>query len=122
MALQLLFEDRWAIPVEMDARLREALDVQHSRTSRSETGESFVARLSIYISAAVAACLDSDLQLPTPNQIRYAADIARELGVDLPADALRYRGATTEFINRFTEAFRSSREQRRRPTSTQPPA
>lgn len=121
MALQLLFEDRWAIPVEMDARLREALDLQHARTSSSESDEEFATRLSICISAAVAACLDPDLQLPTPNQIRYATDIARELGVALPADALRYRGAITEFINRFAEAFRSSREQRRRPTSTQPP-
>jgi hypothetical protein len=120
MALQLLFEDRWAIPVEMDARLREALDLQHSRTSRSETGEDFVARLSTCISAAVAACLDSDLQLPTPNQIRYATDIARELGVALPADALRYRGATTDFIGRFAEAFRDVREQRRRPVASSP--
>jgi len=57
---------------------------------------------------------ERELQLPSPNQIRYATDIARELGVALPADALRYRGAATDFIERFVEAFRTSREQRKR--------
>jgi len=116
--LQLLFEDRWTIPIDVDARLREALDVQHARTAHSEMTEAFVARLSNCISASIAACLDPDLQLPSPNQIRYATDIARELGVALPADALRYRGAATDFIERFVEAFRTSREQRKRPSSS----
>lgn len=43
-------------------------------------------------------------------------DIARDLGVSLPADVLRFRGAAHDFIGRFEEAFRSGRERRRRPT------
>lgn len=117
MPLQLVFEDQWSIRVPMDDRLEEALGVQRERACRDEFDLAFVERLSECFANSLAACLDTDLQLPTDSQVKYAMDIARELGVSLPADALRFRGAAHEFIDRFEDAFRTSRERRRRVTS-----
>jgi hypothetical protein len=107
--LQLVCEDHWVIPVQLDARLHEALDVQLDRALRGERSHLLVRKLSACIASSLAECLDVDLQLPTVSQINYATDIARELGVALPGDALRFRGAITEFIERFVEPFRASR-------------
>lgn len=116
MPLQLVFEDQWSILVPMDDRLEEALGVQRERACRDEFDLAFVERLSECFANSLAACLDTDLQLPTDSQVKYAMDIARDLGVSLPADVLRFRGAAHDFIGRFEEAFRSGRERRRRPT------
>lgn len=118
MLLQLVFEDQWFIPVPMDDRLYEALDVQRERACREESDLAFVARLSECFATSLAACLDADLQPPTDSQVKYAVDIVRELGVSLPADALRFRGAAHEFIDRFEDSFRASRERRKRMTSS----
>ncbi len=115
MLVQLVFEDQWSIPVPMDDRLQEALGVQRERAYREESDLAFVERLSTCFANLLTECLDPDLQLPTDSQMKYATDIARELGVSLPADALRFRGAAHEFIDRFEDAFRTNRERRRRP-------
>lgn len=109
MLLQLVFEDQWFIPVPVDSRLQEALDMQRERAFKDDLDMAFINRLSACISNSLSECLDSDLQLPTFNQVKYATDIARELGIPLPADALRFRGAAHDYIHRFEETFRSSR-------------
>lgn len=48
---------------------------------------------------------DADLKPPTPAQVQYATDIARQLGIPLPPDALRFRGSMGEFIDRFAEVL-----------------
>jgi len=113
MLLQLVFEDQWSIPVLMDDRLHEALGVQRERACCKEFDPAFAERLSACFANSLAECLDTDLQLPTDSQVKYAMDIARELGVSLSADALRFRGSAHEFIDRFEDAFRASRERRR---------
>ncbi|EIL90926.1 hypothetical protein AB7849_14115 [Rhodanobacter sp. 115] len=114
MLLQLVFEDQWSIPVLMDDRLQEALGMQRERACREECDLMFAERISTCFANSLEECLDTDLQLPTDSQVKYAMDIARELGVSLPADALRFRGAAHEYIHRFEDAFRASRERRRR--------
>lgn len=89
--------------------------MQRERGCREDFDLAFIERLSTSFANVLTECLDTDLQLPTDSQVKYAMDIARELGVSLPADALRFRGAAHDFIDRFEEAFRSSRERRRRP-------
>ena len=109
MPMQLVFEDLWTIPIQLDARLHEALDVQRERASRSEMVEVLEQRLSACFANSLIECLDADLRLPSNNQLAYAADIARELGVPIPADALRYRGAMCDFIDRFEDTFNQRR-------------
>lgn len=112
MSLQLVFEDQWCIPILLDDRLREALDAQRERACQSDLDAAFIDRISSSVSQSLASCLDQDLKLPTDSQMKYATDIARELGMSLPAEALRFRGAAHEFIDRFATAFRASRERR----------
>ena len=90
--------------------------MQRERGCRDEFDVAFLERLSMSFANVLTECLDADLQLPTDSQVKYAMDIARDLGVSLPADVLRFRGAAHDFIGRFEEAFRSGRERRRRPT------
>jgi hypothetical protein len=111
MPMQLVFEDLWIIPIQLDARLHEALDVQRERASRSEMVDVLEQRLSACFANSLIECLDADLRLPSSNQLGYAADIARELGIPIPADALRYRGAMCEFIDRFADTFNQRRAQ-----------
>jgi hypothetical protein len=110
MRLQLVFEDRWAISVRVDPRLHEAIDLQRERALQDDMDEVFADRIASCISDSLAKCLDVDLQLPTASQVNYATAIARELGIALPADTLRYRGAAHEFIDRFGKAFQESRQ------------
>ncbi|ODT91255.1 MAG: hypothetical protein ABS82_15275 [Rhodanobacter sp. SCN 67-45] len=109
MFLNLVHKDRWCIPIEVDDRLEDALNVQWER-ARGETFDlAFFVRLSGCLEKCFAQCLDPDLRLPTDGQVRYAMAIARELGVSLPAEAFRLCGSTHEFIDCFESAFRSSR-------------
>jgi hypothetical protein len=110
MLLQLVYEDQWVIPVPVDARVHEALDVQRERAHRCEMDEAFAYQLSVCVANSLAAFLDPDLQLPTASQVKYATDIASQLGISIPAEALRYRGTCHEFIGRFEEAFKASRK------------
>lgn len=50
-----------------------------------------------------------DLRLPTEAQIRYATVISRDLRVTRPAEALRYRGSMSEFIERFAASHKARR-------------
>jgi hypothetical protein len=117
MPLQLVFEDRWTISVQVDARLHEALDLQRERALQSEMDQVFAGRISKCIADSLVKCLDVDLQLPTASQVKYATDIARELGIALPSEALRYRGAAHEFIDRFRQAFGATCQRKRSSTS-----
>jgi len=109
MLLQLAYEDQWFIPIAVDARLQEAIEVQLARAVDSSIENELLERLSISITNAIANCLDVDLQQPTARQITYATHIARELSIAVPGEALRYRGAISEFIERFEKSFRASR-------------
>jgi hypothetical protein len=117
MQLQLVFEDQWSVPVWVDDRLGEALGIQRERIRLNELEDIFVDRLSTCFANSLTGCLDVDLQVPTENQVRYATDIARELALPLPAEALRFRGAAHDFIARFDGPFREFRERRRQASS-----
>src|SRR3546814_13211928 len=107
MLLQLVFEDQWSIPVLMDDRLQEALGVQRERACCEEFDFAFAERLSACFANSLAECLDTDLQLPTDSQVKYAMNIARELGVSLPAHPPRFRGSPHAFTDPFAAAFRA---------------
>lgn len=113
MLLQLVFDDDWSIHVRVDARLEEALEVQRARASQGDLVDALANRLAACISSAIANCLDADLHVPSPAQLKYAEDIARELGIPLPAESLRYKGAMSEFIERFQEPFNDRKARQR---------
>lgn len=106
----LLNDDDDPIAIPVDDVIREAWSLQYDRAHRGGGMDSFRERLAVCFANSLAACLDTDLQPPTAAQMQYATSIARELGVSLPYEALRFRGTMSEFIDRFAEALRTKRE------------
>ncbi|WP_198148893.1 hypothetical protein [Luteibacter yeojuensis] len=82
------------------------------RAVESKVADKLYDRLSECFASSLAECLDPDLKLPTEAQIRYATDISRDLGVSIPAEVFRFRGAMSEFIERFAERHKNRRHNR----------
>jgi hypothetical protein len=107
--MQLVLNDEDAISIPIDDCIRDAWILQYDRARFSGEIDRFRERLAICFANSLAQCLDSDLQPPTSAQMAYAIAIARELGVALPAETLRFRGAMSDFIERFSEALSQKR-------------
>ncbi|NKF24388.1 hypothetical protein [Solimonas marina] len=58
------------------------------------------------IASVVTAMLDGELLPPTERQLKYGLAIARELAIELPADALQYREAMGLFISTHADRYR----------------
>ena len=107
MALRLLDEDsEFSLEIPTDSVLSEAIYLQLRRMSEASQQDQYMVRLSQILANALGSSLDTDLQAPTAAQLKYGIDISRVLGISLPADALRYRGAMHEFISRHVDLFK----------------
>lgn len=109
MAMHLVLDGETEIPIPVDDCLQEAWQLQYDRAYYAGRIEGFQERLAACFALSLAECLDADLKPPTDAQLRYATSIARELGVPLPSEALRFRGSMAEFIARFAEQLREKR-------------
>jgi hypothetical protein len=106
----LLNDENDPIAIPLDDVIQEAWSLQYDRAHRDGAMDRFRERLAVCFANTLAACLDTDLQPPTAAQMQYATSIARELGVSLPYEALRFRGTMSDFIDRFSDALRVKRE------------
>jgi len=95
----------WEIVVPLKHSILEALKIHMARyvddKSTSQLGLGMTDRLA----GAILEILDSDLKPPTKAQIWDAIAIARDLNLNLPGEALLFRGATQEFLDRFAPVF-----------------
>lgn len=108
MALRLLDEDtEFSLEIPTDSTLSEAISLQMARLTEVAQRDDFRTRFSQILLSALGNSLDPDLQGPSEAQIKYGLAISKELGVSLPSDALRYRGAMHEFISRHVELFKA---------------
>lgn len=92
------------LPVSPD--LADALFARASaaltRCDRSQLGEIAAQRLLELLLASEG----SDAHPPSPAQIKFALDIVRRLGVDLPAGALHDRLVMGSFLSRYGDRLR----------------
>lgn len=101
-------EGAWEIEVPIRNATLEALRLQIMRVQQREVFLGPICeRIGQRISETVLDVLDPDLRPPTEAQIKFALDIARELSVNLPGEALQFRGAMGEFISRYSSLFYS---------------
>lgn len=107
--MQLVLNNEEVVPIPLDDCVREAWVLQYNRASFQGAMDGFVKRLAACFASSLAECLDADLKPPTEAQLKYATAIARDLGVALPSEALRFRGAMAEFIDRFAEVHKRRR-------------
>ncbi len=99
------------VPMTPDAR--DALTLQCRRLADERSRSSFEQRLGDQLAPALTDCLDWDLKPPSSAQITFATSIARQLGVDLPADVLRLRGAMNAYLDKHGETFKQQQQARR---------
>lgn len=104
--MQLVLDDDSDVPLPLDAPTREAWLVQCGRAEGAGALERLKRRLAQRFAISLVECLDADLKPPTAAQLSYATDIARQLGLNLPAEAIRFRGEAMAFIRRHAEALR----------------
>ena len=112
MSLQLLLDDEWTIPIPITDDLRETWGIQHARSRSVGNAAALSERLADCFALCLTECLDPDLKPPTSAQVVYATDISRVLGVSLPFEALRYRGAMAKFIESYVESVNTKRRKR----------
>jgi hypothetical protein len=104
--VELVLDDDSGIPLPLDESTRQAWLVQYGRAEIGGATATLHRRLAECFALSLVACLDADLKPPTDAQLRYATDIARQLGVALPAEVIRFRGEATVFIRRYADAHR----------------
>lgn len=104
--MQLVLDDDSDIPLPLDEPTRDAWLVQCGRAEIDGAMERLRLRLAQCFANSLIECLDADLKPPSHAQLRYATDLARKLGVALPAEVIRYRGETMDFIARHAGALR----------------
>lgn len=107
--MRLVLDDDSGISIPLNDCVRAAWLLQYDRAAHSGGIEGFQERLASCFAESLAECLDTDLKPPTDAQVKYATSIARELGIALPSEALRFRGPMAEFIDRFAETLRRKR-------------
>lgn len=101
-------EGSWEIEVPIRSATLEALRLQILRIQQREVFlDPVCERIGQRISDTVIEVLDPDLRPPTEAQVKFALDIARELSINLPGEALQFRGAMHEFIERYQTLFYS---------------
>lgn len=112
MSFQLVINEELGIPIPLDNLTQEAWQIQYERAAEQGLIEGFYQRLGVCFASTLNECLDPDLKPPTEAQLKYATAIARDLNVGLPPEALRFRGAMTEFLARFADAHKQQRRMR----------
>ncbi|GLQ98987.1 hypothetical protein [Dyella mobilis] len=109
MSFQLTINEEVFIPIPMDNLTLEAWQLQYGRAAEQGAIEGFYKRLGMCFATTLSECLDADLKPPTQAQLKYATAIARDLNLALPPEALRFRGAMTDFLGRFAEVHKQQR-------------
>ena len=94
-------EGSFEFEVPIDGPVMESLRLQIARLQPNHERYSSVVRiLAFRVTSAIIDIVDPDLRPPTQAQVDYAIAIARELNVNLPGEALMFRCAMGEFLDR----------------------
>lgn len=113
-----LADDTIDFTTKVPADAAHVLEEQIRRLSDSRGERVFVESILRYFTIALADFLDPDLRPPSEKQIAFARAISRYHRVPIPREALTYRQAMFDFLQKY--AHNSSGYNRKR--SRQPPA
>jgi len=103
-------EGDWEIEVPVRGAVLEAIRLQIQRLYDNQVSRGPICeRIAQTISETILDVLEPDLRPPTDAQVRFALDIARELSVNLPGEALQYRGTMHQFLSRHSDLFYARR-------------
>ena len=97
-----------SLELYVSTRLEEALTIQYERIRDRRVRDTFVKKLEQRLESLLADTMDWDLKAPTEAQLNYAKLIAKQLGIDLPSEAHKYRFHTAMFLETYADQARSS--------------
>lgn len=101
------FEYQLALPFE--AHVEERLCIMMGLSDPTRNAERVRNDLARRIVDLITAMLEGEILPPTDKQLKYAVAIARELGIELPADILQYRDAMKVFLGTHAPQYRQSK-------------
>jgi hypothetical protein len=97
----------------IEVRLREhdieLIGAQLTRLQSRAERESFLARIRDSFSRVLLDVVDRELKPPSPAQIAYAVHIAKEMGLAVPPEVLRYRCSARAFLEEHVPRFQAAR-------------
>jgi hypothetical protein len=122
MALRVSDDDAsWELAIPLDGCILQALQVQMARLEVDGGPSGLLSkRIAERVATSILEVLDIDLKPPTDAQVSFAIAIARELNVNLPGEALLFRGAMSDFLTRFVPLFNERRSRPSRRTRDRP--
>lgn len=96
-----------SLELYVSTRLEEALTIQYERIRDRRVRDTFVKKLEQRLESLLADTMDWDLKAPTEAQLNYAKLIAKQLDIELPSEALKYRFHTAMFLETYSERARA---------------
>lgn len=106
-AFRLVYGDHEiAMPLGFDPHAEELL---RTLLARAEPGSPAHAEVSKKIVDTLTALVEGNAIPPTERQMKYALAIARELGLQLPAEAIQHRDSMAVFLGKHAEAFKKKK-------------
>lgn len=95
------------ILIDLPADRQVALTRQLIRSRESGHRSGFPDLIAQAVATAMSTKLDWDLLPPTEPQKSYAISISEGLGVEIPTDALRFRGVMSEFLTEHADRLKA---------------
>jgi hypothetical protein len=107
-----------AAEIEFSDADRDLLELQMKRCVNDGGLELFARWIAQAVSTSLPTVADYELRPPSDAQVNFAMAIVRTLGVALPSDVLKYRGAMHQFLTTHKEDFEIRRKGYGRPTAS----
>lgn len=96
----------WAEELVLGDNEGELLALQLELCLQRGSPETFARWLAQALSSVLPDAVAYDIKPPSEAQVKYAMVIARTLGLPLPPEVLRFRGAMHNFLTTYVEPFR----------------
>lgn len=98
-----------SIELSLSMLLEEAIALQWNRLEDEDAKRTFCRRLSFRLERVFQETIDWDIKEPTPAQVAYALGLAKQLGIPVPPEVLRFRKSMTEFLDLYAPQARERR-------------
>ena len=107
MCFRRVYDDsEFQLPLLFEGHVADHLYRLVSQSDPPETAARNRKELAERIVERITAMLEGEALPPTAKQVKYAVAIARELSIELPAQALQHRDSKTAFIGRHAPQYR----------------
>lgn len=114
MSFTLVYGDFDArLPLPFETHIEERLYKIISQAEPPESAEGAHVDLARRIVDVITAMLEVEVLPPSDKQLKYAIAISKELELELPSNALKYRDAMNVFLSTHADTYRKSKSLRR---------